>query len=154
MTSIHGLTEGQNSHTIHHSEVAPPTLTRNQQMVYSAMLEIKRSVKAYELLDILRPQGVKAAPTVYRALNELAEKGLIQHLVSSRSFTVLESPNQSPGQKIIFVCEDCGETVETENSALVSALDANAHENGFKIRRYHLEISTSCGGCKNESAMQ
>lgn len=127
-----------------------PSLTRNQQMIYSALLGLGRAAKAYELLDILRAQGVKAAPTVYRALHELEEKGLVQHLVASRSFTALSQPDQSKAQKIMLVCDDCGETMAIEDKNLVSALNSNARKAGFQVKSYHLELSTSCNGCNNK----
>ena len=127
-----------------------PSLTRNQQMIYSALKDLGRAAKAYELLDILRAQGVKAAPTVYRALHELEEKGLVKHLVASRSFTALSQADRSKTQKIMLVCEDCGETIAIEDKNLVSALNSNARKAGFEVRSYHLELSTSCNGCNNK----
>lgn len=122
-------------------------LTRNQKMIYRALCRMERAVKAYELLDRLRPQGVKAAPTVYRALHELEAKGLVRHLVSSRSFVALGEPACEQKRNIMFVCEDCGKANTIDNNAIVSALESNAREMGFKIRTYHLELSTSCLNC-------
>ncbi len=124
-----------------------PPLTRNQTMVYTALLGLGRATKAYELLDILRAQGVKAAPTVYRALHELQDKGLVQHIVSSRSFVALDAPSSDTDRKATLICEDCGETRTIDSKPLLSALAANAKKNGFEVRAYHLEISTSCNGC-------
>ncbi|WP_262696433.1 Fur family transcriptional regulator [Kordiimonas aquimaris] len=146
MTSIQGRSEGRANNT-NYKSVDFPTLTGNQQMIYSALLGLGRAAKAYELLDILRDKGVKAAPTVYRALHELEEKDLVQHIVSSRAFVALKEPDKRTKEKITLLCDTCGETRFVENEPLLAALSANASNNGFSVRSYHLEIETSCDGC-------
>lgn len=124
-----------------------PPLTRNQAMVYQALLDLGRAAKAYELLDILRAQGVKAAPTVYRALHELQDKGLVQHVLSNRTFFALEQPDQQHRQKLLLVCDECGETRLIKSNSVLSALKSNARASGFVVQSYHLEISTDCKAC-------
>lgn len=124
-----------------------PSLTRNQKMIYGALLGLGRAAKAYELLDILRPEGVKAAPTVYRALHELEDKGLVQHVVSSRTFFARQQPDLTAKQKVVLLCNACGETQSLESKPLLTALSTNARKNGFTVRSYHLEIETFCTGC-------
>lgn len=123
-----------------------PPLTGNQRMVYEALLGLGRAAKAYELLDMLRPDGVKAAPTVYRALHELRDKGLVQHIVSSRTFVALQEPEENLEQKVTFICEECGQATTMENKQLISVLKSQARKSGFAVKSYHVEIATSCGG--------
>lgn len=126
-----------------------PPLTGNQRMIYEALLGLGRAAKAYELLDMLRADGVKAAPTVYRALHELRDKGLVQHIVSQRTFVALKAPEKNLEQKVTFICEDCGEARTMENKQLISVLKSQAQKSGFSVKSYHVEIATSCGGeCK------
>lgn len=126
-----------------------PPLTGNQRMIYEALLGLGRAAKAYELLDLLRADGVKAAPTVYRALHELRDKGLVQHIVSQRTFVALREPEEDLEQKVTFICEDCGEARTMESKQLISALKSQARKSGFSVKSYHVEIATSCGGnCK------
>lgn len=129
-----------------------PTLTRNQKMIYEALLHLGRAAKAYELIDILRPQGVKAAPTVYRALHELEEKGLVKHIVSSRAFAALTEPCGRTEEKITLLCGTCGEARFVDNKPLLAALSANASKSGFAVRSCHLEIATSCDSCDRKCA--
>ncbi len=124
-----------------------PPLTGNQKMIYSALLGLGRTAKAYELLDLLREQGVKAAPTVYRALNELMEKGLVRHIVSMQTFVALPTSDPAQGRSVMLVCEDCGKARPLENKPLLSALRSNARKSGFEVKSYHLEIATSCSHC-------
>lgn len=124
-----------------------PPLTGNQRMIYGALLELGRTAKAYELLDILREQGVKAAPTIYRALNELMEKGLVQHIVSMQTFVALPTSELTQGQKVMLVCDECGKARPLDNKPILAALRSNARKSGFDVKSYHLEISASCGQC-------
>lgn len=126
-----------------------PKLTGNQRMIYEALLGLGRAAKAYELLDMLRADGVKAAPTVYRALHELRDKGLVKHIVSQRTFVALKAPEEDLEQKVTFICEDCGEARTMESKQLINVLKSQARKSGFTVKSYHVEIATSCGGeCK------
>lgn len=124
-----------------------PPLTRNQMMIYQALLDLGRAAKAYELLDVLRAQGVKAAPTVYRALHELQDKGLVQHVLSNRTFFALEQPDLQHRQKLTLVCDECGETRLIKSNSVLSALKSNARASGFLVQSYNLEIATDCRAC-------
>lgn len=116
-------------------------------MIYETLYGLGRAAKAYELLDILRPKGVKAAPTIYRALHELEGKGLVQHIVSSRSFVALSAPKNRLDSDVTLVCEECGETTWVESGPLVSAIAENARASGFKIRTCRVEFETACSRC-------
>lgn len=131
------------------SERERPSLTGNQQMVYDALLDLGRSARAYELIDVLRPKGVRAAPTVYRALHELEDKGLVKHLVASRSFVAFAEPMALDGHEIMLVCEGTGRAEIVKDSAVVAALEASAREAGFEIRAFHLEL---CGAKTGSNA--
>jgi Fe2+ or Zn2+ uptake regulation protein len=128
-----------------------PSLTRNQKMVHGALLGLGRAAKAYELLDMLRPEGVKAAPTVYRALHELKDKGLVQHMVSSRTFFAHKQPALTTEQSIALLCNACGKTQFFESEPLLTALSINARKVDFTVHSYHLEIETSCTNCNERS---
>lgn len=123
-----------------------PPLTGNQRMIYEALLGLGRAAKAYELLDILRADGVKAAPTVYRALHELRDKGLVQHIVSQRTFVALKEPEEDLEQKVTFICEECGQATTMESKQLINVLKSQARKSGFSVNSYHVEIATTCNG--------
>jgi len=56
-------------------------LTPIRRKVLEILLAQRRSVKAYELLDMIRAvQPGAAPPTVYRALDFLVEEGLVHRL--------------------------------------------------------------------------
>ncbi|MCK0068107.1 Fur family transcriptional regulator [Kordiimonas laminariae] len=122
----------------------PPRLTNNQAMVYDALLSLGRSAKAYELLEILRPQGVNTAPTIYRALTDLTRKNLVRPVHSTRTFTARPISKPFTKHSILMICEACGHVDTIENPALQHALEDNASSAGFTPRDKVVEIMTLC----------
>ena len=125
-----------------------PTLTRNQQMIHEKLLSLGRAAGAYELLDLLREQGVNAAPTVYRALRELEEKGLVRHLVATRQFIALAEPQPGGNSNVMLVCEHCHDVMPLEDRNLIAVLDRTAASAGFEVQSYHLELIATCKTCR------
>jgi Fur family zinc uptake transcriptional regulator len=56
------------------------SLTRNQSLVLKTLSDADQPLGAYELLNRLQPSGFKAPLQVYRALDQLVEKGLVHRL--------------------------------------------------------------------------
>lgn len=131
------------------AQLNPYRLTGNQKMVYDALLGLGRSAGAYELLDVLRKKGVNAAATVYRALNELKEKGLVNKIVSTRSFVAVENPSQQTEESLMMICENCGEVSSVKDEVLSRKFHSHLKDSGHKIKSYHLEVMVDCvhGGC-------
>lgn len=121
-----------------------PRLTNNQAMVYDALLSLGRSAKAYELLELLRPQGVNTAPTIYRALSELTRKNLVRPVHCTRTFTARPITQPFTKHSILMVCEACGHVDTIENPSLQHALEDNASQAGFTPREKVVEILTLC----------
>ena len=59
-----------------------PKLSRNQGQVLSALRKAKEPLSAYGILDLVRVAGISHPPTVYRALNELIQLGMVHRLQS------------------------------------------------------------------------
>lgn len=130
------------------ASVNPYRLTGNQKMVYDALRELGRSAGAYELLDLLRKKGVNAAATVYRALNELKEKGLVKKIVSTRSFVAIDTPRKQNEESLMLICEKCGEVSSLKDEVLSRKFYENMKNSGYKINSYHLELMITCDHCE------
>lgn len=129
------------------TSVKIPRLTSNQKMVYEVLLNLGRSAGAYELLDLLRKKGVNAAATVYRALNELSHKGLVEKIVSTRTFIAHQQPKSTGEESILLICEHCGEVSSISDNKIVEVFDKNIAQSGYKVSTYHLELMVSCDSC-------
>ncbi len=61
-----------------------PKLSRNQSEILTCLRKAREPMSAYAILDRVRDAGISHPPTVYRALNELMQKGMV-HLLQSRA---------------------------------------------------------------------
>ncbi len=66
--------------------MTPRKLTRNQQLVLDRLAASPAALTAYDLLDQLRPAGLRAPVQVYRALETLGQRGLIHRIESLNAY--------------------------------------------------------------------
>jgi Fur family transcriptional regulator, zinc uptake regulator len=92
----------------HHHE---PKLSRNQSQILSCLRDAKEPMSAYAILDRVRTAGISHPPTVYRALNELMQKGMV-HRLQSRSAFIACGHGACDGKFAFAVCRDCHKVVE------------------------------------------
>ena len=104
-------------------------------------------MSAYDILDRVRNAGISHPPTVYRALNELMQKGMV-HRLQSRSAFIACDHGGCDGRSAFAICRQCGKVVEIplserDQSALLGlAPDAIAPE------QVTLEIAGLCAVCR------
>ncbi|MBT6032401.1 MAG: transcriptional repressor [Kordiimonadaceae bacterium] len=125
-------------------------LTHNQKMVYETLLKLERSAGAYELLEHLKKKGVNAAATVYRALNELKVKGLVQRIVSTRTFIALQKPKTEKDDSVLLICEHCGEVSSISDNKIGEVFEKSIEQTGYQVSTYHLELIVSCSSCRSK----
>ncbi len=131
----------------------PPALTRNEERVLGALRESGKPRKAYDILEELRPQGVKAPMTVYRALDGLTEKGLVHKLDTLNAYMLCEGDHAHRHASQVFViCEICGDAREVEDCAVEARVKDVARTEGFSLVGARLEISGCCGDCRAAKA--
>ncbi|TNE60899.1 MAG: transcriptional repressor [Alphaproteobacteria bacterium] len=129
------------------SEDTVESLTKNQRLVYDALLDAGRALGAYDLLDRLRPRGFAVAPSVYRALNELSGKGLVRHLTSVRGFVALHA-GTAPTASAFMVCTRCGTVDQIVAEGLQMALEDGLVAAGFSPTEMVPEIPGTCRHCR------
>ena len=70
----------------HHHHHHDAKLSRNQSQVLACLREAGAPLSAYAILDKVRDSGISHPPTVYRALNELMQLGMVHRLQSRSAF--------------------------------------------------------------------
>lgn len=100
------------------------------------------AVKAYDLLDRLKPEiGSPKPPTVYRALEFLSKHGLIHRVEALNAFIACDHSHEGHLAEF-FICETC-KSVEERH-----AHDhAECKPDGFQIRRSVVEHYGLCTNC-------
>ena len=114
--------------------------------ILSFLKNQNKPLTAYEILDMMRDEGIKAATTVYRGLDKLNEKGLIHRIESLNAWTVCcgSHKNKIP---VFEICNDCGDVKEHLDQELTDNIKNLAIRTGFKANNPVLEINGLCVSC-------
>lgn len=123
-------------------------LTRNQSLVLARLSHASGPMSAYDILDDLRAEGIKAPLQVYRALDKLLEKGLAHRLESLNAFVACAEPHCHRAGIVAFaICETCGQVDEFSDDMVRERLDLWTTEKGFVPRLTTVEIRGKCIQC-------
>lgn len=122
-------------------------LTPLRRHVLELVWQSHKPARAYDILDQLKERGYRPAPpTAYRALEFLAQAGLIHRIESLNAFVGCADPDaRHAGQ--FFICDECDAIAEIYDSALLDALDRHATELGFETHDQTIEIRGLCARC-------
>lgn len=127
-------------------------LTPIRRKVLELIWGSHQAVKAYDLLDRIRPLEQAAKPaTVYRALEFLLEQGLI-HRVESLNAFIGCSCAERPHEQLLLICVQCQEVEERPGLAVMEALARELEQASFAIHRKAIEIHGVCAHCVSSQA--
>ncbi|HTQ14790.1 MAG TPA: Fur family transcriptional regulator [Rhizomicrobium sp.] len=119
----------------------------------TALRKTERPLTAYELLARLRPLGVSAPPTVYRALQRLIDDGLAHRLESLNAFVACAHPHH--GNSAMFsICHDCGTAEEFSDRDIETRIAGWAKSAGFRADRAVLEVRGACQDCGHRKTLE
>jgi Fur family zinc uptake transcriptional regulator len=125
-------------------------LTTIRYQVLTLIWESHKAVKAYELLDRLRPLQAAAKPaTIYRALDFLIEQGLIHRVESLNAFVGCRCSDQQHEQ-LLLICKLCEQVDERPAPEVMSALLDESKQAGFMIHSKAIEIHGICIHCRTK----
>lgn len=131
-----------------HSHAVPTDLTRNQGLVLGALTETGAPLSAYDILDKLRGDGLRAPLQIYRALEKLVERGLAHRIETLNAFVACADEHCHRKGMIAFaICENCKRVDEFADPVIEDRLGAWADRQGFKIERTTMEIRGKCEAC-------
>ena len=125
-------------------------------LIAAELDRVDTPLTAYELLEKLRPTGVFAPTTVYRALDKLLASGRIHRIESLSAFVACRAGEGGQHEHghghgelgIGFtVCDRCAAVAEFEESALQACIASAAAAGGFLPRSSVVEIHGLCAAC-------
>lgn len=123
-------------------------LTKLRRRVLELIWGSHAPVKAYDLLEQLKPEHAGAAPpTVYRALDFLAAEGFIHRIESLNAFVGCGAPRQAH-QGQFLICRQCGSAAELSDPEIDQMLQRKAAQLGFRVDQTTLELKGLCPACK------
>lgn len=123
-------------------------LTPIRHKILELIWNSHKAVKAYDLLDQIRPVNDAAKPsTVYRALDFLLEQGLIHRVESLNAFVGCHCSGTQHDQ-LLLICTACHTVEERAAPDVLSALATELSGAGFVPQRKTIEIHGLCKSCK------
>ncbi len=120
-------------------------------LVLTALRKSKLPLSAYDLLAKLRKRGVKAAPTVYRALQALEDEGLIHRIASLGAFVACHNDVADHGSQFA-ICRACKKVVELHDHRICQTISAMGKRIGFRVEQEMLELIGLCQACDRKAA--
>ena len=135
----HPMTAAQHRHQ--------PKLSRNQSEILSCLRGAKEPMSAYAILDRVRGAGISHPPTVYRALNELMQKGMV-HRLQSRSAFIACGHGACDGKFAFAICRQCGRVVEIPLSDADQAGLLGLAPDQIVPEQVTVEIAGLCQACR------
>ena len=124
-----------------------PKLSRNQSEILSCLRRAKEPMSAYAILDRVRTAGISHPPTVYRALNELMQKGMV-HRLESRSAFIACGHGGCDGKFAFAICRQCGRVVEIPLSNDDQAALLGLAPDEIEPDQVTVEIAGLCEACR------
>jgi Fur family transcriptional regulator, zinc uptake regulator len=138
--SLNRALEAAEAHCAERGEKLTPVRRRVLELVLTA----EAPVKAYDLLDAIKPgEGTAKPPTVYRALDFLMAAGLVHKVEALNAFVGCSHAHDEGGAEL-FICSDCGSVEERHG-----APEPVHTPDGFVIERSVVEHFGHCGSCKH-----
>ena len=122
-------------------------LTPLRRKVLELVWESHRAVKAYDLLDRIKPLEQSAKPaTVYRALDFLIEQGLIHRVESLNAFIGCVCSDHQH-ELMLLICNRCLEVEERPALEVMEAVTKEISQAEFSVHRKAIEIHGLCAQC-------
>lgn len=128
--------------------------------IMGALSEASRPLSAYDLLDRLRPTGVAAPLTVYRALDKLIASGKVHRIESLNAFVACRTGEHHQGEheaadqprrprSVGFtICDTCGSVDEFVNDKLFAQLHRGLAKGNFEAETTAVEVHGICAACR------
>jgi len=122
-------------------------LTKVRQRVLEILLSDHKAMGAYEILDVLRAEGLGSQPPVaYRALEFLTKHGFAHRIERLNAFIACSHLND-PHAPIFLICRSCNRVVEAESDPAKGEIGRAAQKSGLVIERAVREAEGLCPGC-------
>jgi Fur family transcriptional regulator, zinc uptake regulator len=123
-------------------------LTPIRHKVLELIWSSHKAIKAYDLLDQIRPINDAAKPsTVYRALDFLLEQGLIHRIESLNAFIGCDCSGTQHDQ-LLLICRICHNVEERAAASVFRAIAGEVQTAGFTPQYKTIEIQGVCSTCQ------
>ncbi len=122
-----------------------------RRRVLEFLLAEHRALGAYEILDMLREEGLGSQPPVaYRALDFLVSNGFAHKIERLNAFAACSHPGTAHAP-VFMICRICASVAEAQADTPISMFGHLAKNAGFTIERAVVEAEGVCPNCQDTS---
>ncbi|GIU94352.1 MAG: transcriptional repressor [Gaiellaceae bacterium] len=109
-------------------------------------------LSAQELFDALRGEGKRVGiASVYRALEQLAEAGLVHRIDLGDGAARFEPALPGGEHHHHLVCDTCGRVETFDDPALERRLEGVASAHGYELDRHDVVLHGACAACASSA---
>ena len=144
-------------HAEEHCKAHGARLTVKRKQVLAGLIQSKKALSAYELIDVYKQQFGESMPamSVYRILEFLEDEHLVHKLSLANKYVACAhiSCSHEHAAPQFLICRQCSKVKEIGiKPATIDELRESVNEAGFKLVNTQLEMNCLCEGCVAQAA--
>ena len=120
---------------------------KNNYLVLNILKKNPKGLTAYQILNRIQKFKFVQPMTIYRALKDLVEQGLIHKTNKNKTFHLCNSSENHDHNAVLAVCNDCGLAEELNTNIFSKIIKAIKTKKKFNFDNFNLEITTTCKEC-------
>ena len=120
---------------------------KNNTLVLNILKKNPKGLTAYQILNRAQKFKYVQPMTIYRALKNLNNEGLIHKTNKKKTFHLCNTLEQHEHNAVLAVCDDCGVAEELNTNIFSNIIKQVKSKNKFNFNNFNLEITTTCKGC-------
>jgi len=144
-------------HAEQHCKAHGARLTVKRKQVLAGLIQSKKALSAYELIDVCKQQSGESMPAMsaYRLLEFLAGEPLVHQLRLLHTYVACSHISCSHAHAVpqFLICKRCSKVKEIDiKPVTINDLRASVNEAGFELINTQLEMNCLCEGCISQAA--
>ena len=120
---------------------------KNNTLVLNILKKNSKGLTAYQILERIQKFKFVQPMTIYRALKELNDKGLIHKTNKNKTFHLCNTSGSHEHNAVLAVCNDCGVAEELKTKLFSKIIKHVKSKKKFDFSSFNLEITTTCKEC-------
>ena len=128
------------------SEIIGAQPIKGRHMSMESLYEYGSKRGFWRLHELFKKKKIVQPMTVYRALNELMDKGEIHKSNQNKTFLLCNHSHAKEHNPSIAICKNCGDTEELESNLFNNFLKKHNIKK-FDFKKFQVEVSTICSNC-------
>ena len=128
-------------------------MSENNRLVLNSLKKSTKGLTAYQILNIVLKSKSIQPMTIYRALKDLTNNGLIHKTNKNKTFHLCDTAhvcNTTEAHEhnaVLAVCNDCGVAEELKTDLFSKIIKNIKSKKKFNFNNFNLEITTTCKEC-------